>query len=125
VIESRPHPLLAMFNDSMLAEVRFSATLPLSEFVDALLDPLFYQLWGEALENSLRLPHDALDFFWAMAADRWGGETGRALLLSWAGSREAQAIMWDRYRSEVEQDREWHRFTILQKILESEPAGAV
>ena len=115
----RPHPLLGLFNESSLAEVRFSATLPLRDFVDAMLDPLFHQLWGESLENSLHPPHDALDFFWAIASDRWGGETGRSILQGWAGTPEAQAELWSRYQSEVEQDREWLRFTILQRILES------
>ena len=124
VTASRPHPLLGMLHESMLSEVRFSAALPVREFVDALLDPLFHQLWGEALERSLGLPHDALDFFWAIAADRWGGETGRSILQGWAGSPEAQADLWNRYRSEVADDREWYRFTILQRILEFPPGEA-
>ena len=119
----RPHPLLSVLNQSRLAEARFSATLPVREFVDAMLDPLFHQIWGEALENSLHPPHDALDFFWAIASDRWGGETGRSILQAWAGTPEAQAELWRRYQAEVEQDQEWLRFTILQRILESGSEG--
>ena len=129
VTSFRPHPLLELLNDSTLNEVRFSSVLPAGDFVEALLDPVFYRVWGDALENSFRLPSDALDFFWAVAADRWGEESGRALLSrgvggraliqQWAASEESQTALWNRYRAEVEQGREWQRLTLLQKILES------
>ena len=123
IVESRPHPGLALLNEAMLSEARFSAALPVRDVVDAALDPVFYRLWGEALERALELPHEALDFFWAVAADRWGEETGRTLLRQDLGgqgaSREAQAALWNQYRSDTEADREWHRLDVLQTILES------
>ena len=122
IVGCRPHPLLGLINDSMLSEVRFASAFSVREFVDAVLDPIFYQLWGEALGKSLGLPRDAMDFFWAIGADRWGEETGRSILQSWAGSRENQVELWNKYRAEVADDREWHRLTILQTILESTKA---
>ncbi len=119
VTGARPHPLLQLLNQAMLDEVRFSGAVPVDDFVNALLDPIFYRIWGDALENSLRLPADALDFFWAMAGSRWGEETGRAVFERMAGSPESQKALWNRYRAEIQQGREWHRLTILQRILEA------
>ncbi|OFW31586.1 MAG: hypothetical protein A3J28_12680 [Acidobacteria bacterium RIFCSPLOWO2_12_FULL_60_22] len=123
IVNSHSHPWLALWNEAMLAEVRFSAVLPTGEFLDASLDPVFYRLWGEALEKALQLPHDALDFFWAIASDRWGEETGQSILQRWAGSRESQAELWDKYQAERQDDREWHRLTILQTVLEAGAAS--
>ncbi len=118
----RPHPLLGIVNESMLDEVRFSTALPVGEFVDALLDPVFYGIWGEALGASLGINNDALDFFRAIEADRWGEETGRKIFERLAVSHESQTELWNRYRSEVERGRERERFTILEGILEGVPA---
>jgi len=119
IVESRPHPVLALLHEAMLSEARFSAALPVRDLVDAALDPVFYRLWGEALERTLALPHEALDFFWAMAADRWGEETGRTILARRVESRESQAALWNQYRMEAESDREWDRWSLLHAILES------
>lgn len=119
IVESRPHPVLALLNEAMLSEARFSAALPVRDLVDAALDPVFYRLWGEALERTLKLPHEALDFFWAKVADRWGEETGRTILARRAGSQESRAALWNQYRSEAEGDQEWDRWSLLLTILES------
>jgi len=119
IVESRPHPGLALLNEAMLSEVRFSAALPVRDVVDAALDPVFYRLWGETLERTLDLPREALDFFWAMAADRWGEETGRAILARRLASPESQAALWNQYRAEAEGDREWDRLSLLLTILDS------
>ena len=119
IVESRLHPGLELLNDAMISEARFSAVLPVRDVVDAALDPVFFGLWGEALERTLKLPHEALDFFWALAADRWGEETGRAILTRRAASPEAQTALWNQYRAEVERDQEWDRLSLLQTILDS------
>ena len=123
IVEFRPHPVLGLFNEALVSEARLAAALPVRELVDASLDPVFYRVWGEALQRSLGLPQDAFDFFRAIAADRWGEETGRAVLRQGfgrqAGSREEQAALWNQYRAEMEADREWHRLSFLQTILES------
>ena len=120
IVEARPHPVLALWNEAMLAEARFAAAaLPVRELVEAALEPVFYRVWGEALERAFPLPRDAFDFFWAIAADRWGEETGRAILARRAISRESQVKLWNQYRAEVEDGREWHRWSVLQAILES------
>ena len=119
IVGYQPHTLLGLLNESLISEVRFSDTLPVRELIDATIDPVFYQLWGEALERSLHLPHDTLDYFWARAADRWGRQTRRSLLLARAASAADQQALWNEYKSQVKLDREWHRFTILQSLLES------
>ncbi|MGH9784997.1 MAG: hypothetical protein ACRD88_12520 [Terriglobia bacterium] len=119
IVESRPHPGLALLHDAMISEARFSAALPVCDVVDAALDPVFYRLWGEALERTFELPREALDFFWAMAADRWGEETGRTILARRSASPGAQAALWNQYRAEAEGDREWDRLSLLQTILDS------
>ncbi|MBI4464347.1 MAG: hypothetical protein HY647_06545, partial [Acidobacteria bacterium] len=119
IVGCQPHPLLVLINDASLAEVRFSSVFPVRELVDSVFEPVIYRLWGAALEKSLRLPHDALDYFGALSTDRWGEEIGRSILERWAGSREQQVELWNRYRAEVVNDREWHRLTILQEILDS------
>jgi hypothetical protein len=119
IVESRPHAGLALLNEAMLSEARTSAAVPVRDVVDAALDPVFYRLWGEALERTLNLPHDALDFFWAIAADRWGEETGRTILARRAGTPESRAALWNQYRSETECDREWERLSLLLTILAS------
>ena len=127
IIESTPHPELRQANEAMVDELRFSGAMPAMEFVDAMLDPVFYRLWGEALARSLGLEHQALDFFWAIAADRWGGETGRMILEKWAGAstaskngvKAAQAALWKRLAEEMKEGRDWQRFSILENLLES------
>lgn len=119
ITDFTPHPLLVLLNQSMLDEVRFSGMVPVSEFVGAFLDPIFWRVWGDALENSLHLESAALDYFRAMAGARWGEETGRATFERWASTAEAQHNLWGRYRAEPDRAREWQRFTILQHLLES------
>jgi len=123
IIAARPHALLQLLNDSVIHEVRFSGAVPAGELVSALLDPIFNRVWGDAIENSLRLPSDALDFFWATAADRWGEENGRALIQKWATSEESQAALWNQVRVEADAGREWQRFSILWRILEGLKEG--
>lgn len=127
MIESAPHPELRQTNEAMVDEVRFSGAMPVLEFIDAMLDPVFYRLFGEALAKSLGLEREPLDFFWAIAADRWGEETGRAILEKWSGAgaangegvKEAQAALWKRLAEEMKEGREWQRFSILEGLLES------
>lgn len=119
IVASRPNPGLSLLNEAMLSEARFSAALPVRDVVDAALDPVFCRLWGEALERTLKLPHEALDFFWAMASDHWGEETGRTILARRSASAEMRAALWNQYRAEAEGDREWDRLSLLQAILES------
>jgi hypothetical protein len=119
VTGARPHSLFQLLNQAMLEEVRFSGAVPVGDFVNALLDPIFYRIWGDALENSLRLPSDALDYFWAMAGSRWGEETGRMVFERMAAGGEAQTELWNRYGAELEQGREWQRLSILQTLLEA------
>ena len=73
----------------------------------------------ETLERSCQLPHDALDYFWARASDHWGQEIGRSILLREAESGEIQEVLWSEYQSKVKVDREWHRLTILQRLMDS------
>lgn len=122
IVSFQPHGEIGLLDDALLAGARAlgsqaGAALPARDLVDAAVEPVFYQVWGEALERKLGLAHDALDFFWAVAADRWGEETGRAILAQRAGSRESQAALWKQYRAEGERDREWERWSLLQKIL--------
>jgi hypothetical protein len=127
IIESTPHPELRRANEAMVDELRFSGAMPVTEFIDAMLDPVFYRLWGEALASSLGLEHESLDFFWAIAADRWGAETGRAILEKWAGAgaasgdgiKGAQTALWKRLAEEMKEGREWQRFSIMDSLLES------
>lgn len=129
IVQFRPHPEIARLNETMLAEARApgprseepqsGATLPARDLVDAALDPVFYQVWGEALERKLGLAHEALDFFRAAAADRWGEETGRAILEQQTATRDAQTALWNRYRAEAGRDREWDRLSLLEKILQA------
>ena len=124
--ESTPHPELRGTNEAMVDELRFSGAIPVMEFIDAMLDPVFYRLWGEALASSLGLEREQLDFFWAIAADRWGTETGRAILEKWAGAgansgddiKAAQTALWKRLAEEMKEGREWQRFSILESLLE-------
>ncbi|MBI2817891.1 MAG: hypothetical protein HYX72_13230 [Acidobacteria bacterium] len=118
ITESRPHPLLDLLNQSIVDEVRFSGVIPVSEFVNAFLDPIFSRVWGDALENSLHLPPGALDYFGAMAGTRWGEETGRSTFERWASTAESQTQLWSRFSAEPDRSREWQRFAILQQILE-------
>ncbi len=131
LIESSPHPELRQTNEAMVDELRFSGAMPVMEFIDAMLDPIFYRLWGEALARSLGLDREALDFFWAIAADRWGAETGRAILEKWAGGganfgdranrddkKTVQTELWKRLAEEMKEGREWQRFSILESLLE-------
>ncbi|MEE8176379.1 MAG: hypothetical protein V3T65_00110 [Acidobacteriota bacterium] len=115
----QPHTLLGLLYEALLTEVRFSSALPVREVVDACISPVFYRLWGEALERSCQLPHDALDYFWARAADHWGQDTGRSILLRGAESAEVQEVLWREYQQQMKMDREWHRLTILQRLMES------
>jgi hypothetical protein len=137
MIESTPHPELRQANEAMVDELRLSGAMPVLEFIDAMLDPVFYRLWGEVLASTLELDRESLDFFWAIAADRWGAETGRAILEKWAGARwagaradsgdsvtadgikAAQTTLWKRLAEEMKEGREWRRFSILQSLLES------
>ena len=127
--ESTPHPELRGANETMVDELRYSRAMPVLEFIDAMLDPVFYRLWGEALASSLGLEREALDFFWAIAADRWGAETGRAILERWAGANSGekvtadsimamQAALWKKLAEELKEGREWQRFSILERLLE-------
>ena len=126
MIESTPHPDLRRANEAMVDELRFSGAIPVLEFIDGMLDPLFNRLWGEALALSLGLDRESLDFFWAIAADRWGAETGRAILEKWAGRGAAsgddlkgmQTALWKRFAEEMKEGREWQRFSILESLLE-------
>jgi pyrroloquinoline quinone (PQQ) biosynthesis protein C len=126
MIESTPHPELRQANEAMVDELRFSGAMPLMEFIDAMLDPVFYRLWGEALASSLGLEREQLDFFWAIAADRWGAETGRAILENWAGKvavsgdaiKAMQTALWKRLAEEMKEGREWQRFSILETLLD-------
>ena len=119
IVGCQPHPLLTLINDAGFSELRFSAAFPVRDLVDSVFEPVIAQLWGEALKKSLRLPYDALDYFRAMGADRWGEEVGRSILQGWADTREQQVQLWNQYRAEVANDREWQRLTLLQEILES------
>lgn len=127
IVSALPDPAIgqlndAMLNEAMLSEARGSeaqaSALPVGDLLDAALDPVFYQIWGETLERSLGLAHEKLDYFWAIAASRWGEETGRAILAQRAVFRESQAALWNQYRAEAEHDREWDRLSLLQKVLE-------
>ena len=118
IVSFRPYPEIGLLDEAMLAEARAATRLPARDLVDAVLDPVFYQVWGEALERHLGLAREALDFFRAVAADRWGEETGRAILAPQAATRESQAALWSQYRTETERDLDWDRFSILEKILE-------
>ncbi len=122
IVSAQPDPAIGLLNEAMLSEARVSeaqaAALPIGDLLDAALDPVFYQIWGETLERSLGLAHEELDYFWAIAAGRWGEETGRAILAQRAVSRESQAALWNQYRTEAEHDRIWDRLSLLQKILE-------
>ncbi len=117
IVAARPHPEIELLNEALLSEVRLAVSLPVRDLLDATLESAFYQVWGETLERRLGLPHDALDYFWAVAADRWGEETGRAILAPRAASRDSQAALWSEYRAAAEHDREWDRLSLLQKIL--------
>ena len=119
ITDCQPHTLLSLLHESLLTEVRFSSALPVREVVEASIDPVFYRLWGEALEGSCKLPHDALDYFWARASDHWGQETGRSILLRGAESGEIQEVLWSEYQQQIKMDREWHRLTILQRLMDS------
>ena len=116
MIHARPSELLEALNDTMLSEVRQMQTAPVGDLVAAMLEPVFHRIWGAALQRSLGLPHDALDYFWAIAEDRWGGETGRSILEGWASSREAQRQLWSRYGAERSRGEQWRRFTVLAAI---------
>jgi hypothetical protein len=119
IVSFQPYPEIGLLDDALLADARTATRLPARDLVDASLDPVFGQLWGEALERTLGLARDALDFFRAVAADRWGEETGRAILASRAATRESQAALWNQYRAEAESDLEWDRFSLLEKVLET------
>ena len=134
IVSFQPYPEIGLLDEALLAEARAfvpraldprvldplsGTTLPARDLVDAVLDSVFYQLWGEALERKLGLAHESLDFFRAVAADRWGEETGRAILAPQAATRESQAALWNQYRTEAERDLEWDRFSLLEKILET------
>ena len=118
IVSARPDPAIGQLNEAMLSEARSASALPIGDLLDAALDPVFYQIWGETLERSLGLAHEELDYFWAIAAGRWGEETGRAILAQRAVARESQAALWNQYRAEAEHDRIWDRLSLLQKILE-------
>lgn len=118
IVSSQPAPALRAWNEQALAIANASRELPVSLLVDALLNPVFHRLWGEALERSLALPRDVLDYFWAAAGDRWGEDAGRPLLESWCGSPAAQRSVWERYRREVQTLREYDRLTIIQQVIE-------
>lgn len=118
IVSFQPQVEIGLLNETLLADARAAKTLPPRDLVDASLDPVFYRVWGEALERKMGLEHEALDFFRAVAADRWGEETGRAILAPQAATRESQAALWTQYREEAARDREWDRFSLLEKILE-------
>jgi len=125
IVSFQPYPEIGALDDGMLIEARpliplSGTTLPVGDLVDASLDAVFHALWGEALERKPGLAHEALDFFWAVAADRWGEETGRAILAPQAATPESQAALWSQYRAEAERDLEWDRFSLLEKILETD-----
>ena len=119
IVSFQPHAEIALLDGALLTEAGPSTKLPARDLVDASLEPVFHRLWGEALERKPGLPGEALDFFRAIAADRWGEETGRAILAPEASTREAQAALWKQYCSEAERDREWERLNLLQRILET------
>ena len=120
IVSFEAYPEIGVLDEAMLADAKSATKLPARDLVDAALDPVFYRIWGDALERTVGLAHEALDFFWAVAADRWGEETGRAILAPQALTRDTQAALWNQYRREAERDLEWDRLSLLEKILETE-----
>jgi pyrroloquinoline quinone (PQQ) biosynthesis protein C len=121
---ARPHPGIVRLNEAMLTEARSfvalpAAALPVRDLVDSVLDPVFYQMWGESLQRAQGLAAEALDYFSAIASDRWGEETGQAILAQMASTPEARAAVWERYRAEREGEREWDRLSLLLELCSS------
>jgi hypothetical protein len=119
IVAFKPHAEIELLDEAMLVEARSATRLPVRDLVDACIEPVLHGLWGEALEEKLGLARESLDFFRAVAADRWGEETGRAILAPLAATRESQLALWNQYRSEAARDREWERFSLLMGILET------
>jgi len=116
IVRAHTHPGINELNQAMLTEARAATSLPVSDLVDALLDPVFYRIWGESLQPTLGLSADALGYFWAIASDRWGEETGQAILAKRASTPEDRTVLWEQYRAECQQCREWDRLSLLHDL---------
>jgi hypothetical protein len=119
ITKAKPAPDLLRWNEKEMAAARDQRSVPVEMLVRSLLDPALAWVLGARLRQSLKCERNSLDYFWAIAGNRWGEDAGLPTLESWSAEADAQRQLWDLYVEERSSDRNCERLSILQRVVES------
>jgi hypothetical protein len=95
------------------------AGVPVSIFVDAILDSALASYLGKQLQAQLGCARDSLDYFWAIAGNRWGEDVGRSILELWSETGSGQQNVWARFAHERASACATDRLSATQAAVES------
>lgn len=119
LIHAQPGCQLSEWQIEAMNAARKQSAVPVSLLVNTLLDPVLAAALGKRLISKLSIPRESLDYFWAIAGNRWGENIGWPILEAWSGAAAQQAELWNRYAAELAASREAERLTLLQQAVES------
>ena len=118
IVRAAPCPELVKWEEAATAAVS-KERVPVSIFVDAVLDCALADCLGRRLQNQLGHARDSFDYFWAIAGNRWGEDVGFPLLEFWCETSEGRREVWSRYANERSLAHTEQRLTIMQTAVES------